>query len=85
MNQFSKADEDARDEQVARARVARAEMVRSFIVSGEYRGRFAGDASRGNDPNPTQVAAAKLPDWLAVPAYLARHFINETFGNLFGV
>ena len=37
-----------RDEPVALARVRRAEMVRAFIISGEYRGRFAGDASRGN-------------------------------------
>jgi len=40
MNQFSVAGEDVRSEPVARARVQRAEMVRAFIVSGEYRGRF---------------------------------------------
>ncbi|HEY0079881.1 MAG TPA: SBBP repeat-containing protein [Pyrinomonadaceae bacterium] len=40
MNQFSQPGEDVRNEQVARARVQRAEMVRSFIISGEYRQRF---------------------------------------------
>jgi hypothetical protein len=60
MNQFSQAGEDVRNEEVARGRVKRAEMVRSFIVSGEYRGRFGvgGDNTRGVDPNPTQTAAA---------------------------
>jgi hypothetical protein len=40
MNQFSVAGEDVRNEQVALGRVQRAEMVKAFIVSGEYRGRF---------------------------------------------
>jgi hypothetical protein len=40
MNNHSLPGEDVRNEQVARARVQRAEMVRAFIVSGEYRGRF---------------------------------------------
>lgn len=47
MNQFSVAGEDVRDANVALARVKRAEMVKAFLVSGEYRGRFGGDASRG--------------------------------------
>jgi hypothetical protein len=40
MNQFSIAGEDVRSEPVARARAQRAEMVRAFILSAEYRGRF---------------------------------------------
>jgi hypothetical protein len=48
MNNFSAPGEDVRDETVARARVKRAEMVRAFIVSGEYRGRFGLDHTRGN-------------------------------------
>jgi hypothetical protein len=40
--------EDARDETVAIRRVRRAEMVRAFLRSTEYRGRFGGDPSRGN-------------------------------------
>ena len=40
MNQFSVAGENVRDDDVALARVKRADMVESFLVSGEYRGRF---------------------------------------------
>jgi CSLREA domain-containing protein len=40
--------EDVRDDLVALARVRRAEMVRAFLRSAEYRGRFGGDPSRGN-------------------------------------
>jgi hypothetical protein len=52
MNQFSVAGEDVRDANVALARVKRAEMVKAFIVSGEYRGRFGGDSSRGQQFGP---------------------------------
>lgn len=40
LDQFSLPGEDVRDERVALTRVRRAEMVKSFLVSGEYRGRF---------------------------------------------
>lgn len=40
MNAFSNPGEDVRNEQVALARVKRAEMVKAFLVSGEYRLRF---------------------------------------------
>lgn len=40
MNQFSQAGEDVRDAQTAFNRMKRAEMVKAFLVSGEYRGRF---------------------------------------------
>ena len=60
MNQFSVAGEDVRDANVALARVKRAEMVKAFIVSGEYRGRFGGDPSAGGQVGP--VAAVK-PGW----------------------
>ncbi len=40
MNQFSVPGEDVRNEQIALGRVQRAEMVRAFILSGEYRSRF---------------------------------------------
>ncbi len=40
LNQFSLLGEDVRDESVARARALRAEMVRAFLLSGEYRQRF---------------------------------------------
>jgi len=47
LNQFTLPGEDARDESVALARVRRAEMVRAFIESAEYRQRFGG-ATSGN-------------------------------------
>ena len=40
MNAFSSPGEDVRDEAVALARVRRAEMVRAFVTSIEYRRRF---------------------------------------------
>lgn len=40
LNQFSLPGEDLRDERVALNRVKRADMVKSFIDSGEYRIRF---------------------------------------------
>ena len=40
LNEFTLPGEDVRDERVAISRVRRAEMVRSFLVSGEYRHRF---------------------------------------------
>lgn len=40
MNQFSVPGENVRDDDVALNRVKRADMVKSFIISGEYRGRF---------------------------------------------
>lgn len=40
MNQVSLPGENLRDDDVALARVKRADMVKSFIVSGEYRARF---------------------------------------------
>jgi len=40
MNSFSVAGEDVRNEEVARRRVQRAEMVRAFLLATEYRGRF---------------------------------------------
>jgi hypothetical protein len=40
LNQFSQAGEDIRDAQTALNRMKRAEMVKAFLISGEYRGRF---------------------------------------------
>lgn len=40
LNQFTVPGENVRDDSVALNRVKRAEMVKSFLVSGEYRGRF---------------------------------------------
>ncbi len=40
LNEFSLPGEEVRNESVALGRVRRAEMVKAFLVSGEYRGRF---------------------------------------------
>ncbi len=45
LDQFSAPGEDVRNETVALGRVRRAEMVKAFLVSGEYRERFAGSAT----------------------------------------
>ena len=55
LNSFSRPGENVRDERVALARVRRAEMVRAFIVSLEYRGRFAGSSDQGNQQGPQQT------------------------------
>ncbi len=47
LDQFTLPGEDARDESVALSRVRRAEMVRAFLLSAEYRGRFQGEPNRG--------------------------------------
>jgi hypothetical protein len=52
MNTFSVPGENVRDEAVALARVRRAEMVRAFIESFEYRRRFHG-APGGNQEGPS--------------------------------
>jgi hypothetical protein len=48
LDSVTTAGEDAHDERIALARIRRAEMVRAFLRSAEYRGRFGGDPSRGN-------------------------------------
>ena len=47
LNSFSQPGEDVRIESVALARAQRAEMVRAFVESAEYRQRFGG-AAGGN-------------------------------------
>ena len=60
MNQFSLPGEDVRDANVALARVKRAEMVKAFLVSGEYRGRFGGSPT-GNQPGGPSEAPDLSP------------------------
>jgi hypothetical protein len=64
MDQFSQPGEDVRIDSVALARVKRAEMVKAFIVSGEYRQRFAGSAS-GNQEG-SRVADDQTAGWFGV-------------------
>jgi hypothetical protein len=70
MNQFSQPGEDVRNEEVARRRVARAEMVRSFIVSGEYRQRFAGSPTgnqQGQSPEASSLTLGYLMEKMVSP------------------
>jgi hypothetical protein len=60
MNSFTQPGEDARDQQVAIARVQRAEMVKAFIVSGEYRVRFFGSTSGNQEAPPDGGFTARL-------------------------
>ncbi|HEY0347136.1 MAG TPA: hypothetical protein VGC60_03175, partial [Pyrinomonadaceae bacterium] len=45
LNSVSQAGEDMRDDTQAQARASRAEMIRAFIESTEYRQRFGGSPS----------------------------------------
>jgi hypothetical protein len=58
MNSFSLPGENVRDETVALRRVRRAEMVRAFIESIEYRERFFGSSSGNQQNGPVQDARA---------------------------
>ena len=81
MNQFSQPGEDVRNESVALGRVKRAEMVKAFIVSGEYRQRFAGS------PTGNQQGAPIEPDRDAESAWSGRlfgEFLRETMTHIIG-
>ena len=58
LNSFSRPGEDMRDDAQAQARVGRAEMVRAFIESAEYRQRFGG-SPEGNQLGPVASAGAE--------------------------
>ena len=57
LDSFTLPGEDARNQHVALDRVRRAEMVRAFLDSTEYRHRF-GDAPEGNQQGLVEVANA---------------------------
>jgi hypothetical protein len=59
LNQFTLPGEDARDESVALARIRRAEMVRAFIESDEYRQRFGGAPSGDQKARKPAVAGKR--------------------------
>ena len=92
LEQFSLPGEDVRDEVVAFSRVQRAEMVRSFLISIEYRERFGGRPS-GNQQSKSDesppVAASKPQEFGSVWRQAALQFfafgdfvlIRELFGT----
>jgi hypothetical protein len=77
MNSFTPAGEDARDDKVALARVRRAEMVRAFIESREYRERFFGAASGNQLAPPEAGLTTRLRNFGVILRY-------AMFGNAFG-
>ena len=84
MNQFSQPGEDVTNESVALSRVKRAEMVKSFLVSKEYRERFQGGADRGNqqgsiamaDPPRNLKEAIARTLWFAFNSPLVKAFMT---------
>jgi hypothetical protein len=82
MNQFSLPGEDMRDGNVALARVKRADMVKAFVVSGEYRGRFGGEPSSGEQFGP--VAFVRPETWPESIQTAIRLSLPEVFTRLFG-
>src|SRR5205814_10030589 len=66
LNSVSLPGEDMRDDSQALTRVRRAEMVRAFIESIEYRQRFGG-APTGNQQGPAQVADTRAKSWRDAP------------------
>jgi hypothetical protein len=75
LDSFTQPGEDARDPAVALRRAQRAEMVKSFIVSGEYRQRFSGSQS-GNQQASAGASSGQQGNWrtvwLAVKSALAQ-------------
>jgi hypothetical protein len=82
MNQFSQPGEDMRDPNAAFARVKRAEMVKAFIVSFEYRGRFGNDPSRGTQFG--SIALARPEHWRESLQTAIRLSLPEVFARVFG-
>ncbi len=84
MNQFSQPGEDVTNESVALSRVKRAEMVKAFLVSAEYRERFQGGSNRGNqqgsiamaDPARNLKEAIARTLWFAFNSSLVKAFMT---------
>ncbi len=61
INAFSQPGEDVRNDQVALARVKRAEMVKAFLASGEYRLRFGAGVPPPVGSNSPDALKMKSP------------------------
>jgi len=85
LNQFSEPGENVRDETVAVRRVRRAEMVRAFIESIEYRQRFQGAPGgnqSGNEPEaflPRTTDPARKETWRDELARAAPFMFDPVF------
>jgi len=81
LNQFSQPGEDVRNESVALNRVKRAEMVKAFIVSGEYRERFAGSPTGNQQGAPIESDSDATGAW---NRSLFGDFLRESVTQIFG-
>jgi hypothetical protein len=82
LNSFSQPNEDMRDDSQAFTRVQKAEMVRAFIESAEYRQRFGGAASGNQSGAPVQGGALKGGGWREGLARAAPFIFGPTFTRL---
>ncbi|HKG14604.1 MAG TPA: hypothetical protein VKB12_14855, partial [Pyrinomonadaceae bacterium] len=88
LNQFSQPGENVRDETVAIRRVRRAEMVRAFIESVEYRQRFHGAPGGNQSGNESEAFLRLITDparketWGDDLARAAPFLFDTTFGRL---
>jgi Calx-beta domain len=80
LNSVSQPGEDMRNDAQAQARVQRAEMVRAFIESTEYRQRFFGSPS-GNQQG-VEVLARAGDTWRDELARAAPFILNPVFNRL---
>lgn len=78
LNTFSQPGEDMRDDSQALARAQRAEMVRAFIESIEYRERFFGSANGNQIASPAENAREQVPSFRKLFNATLRYFV---FGN----
>jgi hypothetical protein len=82
LNSFSQPGEDMRNDAQAQARVARAEMVRAFIESAEYRQRFGGAPGGNQSGDPVQGGALRGNSWTDGLARAAPFLFNPSLTQL---
>jgi hypothetical protein len=78
LNQFSLPNEDVHDETVALKRVQRAEMVKAFLISIEYRQRFGGSPS-GNQQSAPPEESVGSNSWTSG---LFGEFLRQTLAQI---
>ncbi|HEY8184471.1 MAG TPA: Calx-beta domain-containing protein [Pyrinomonadaceae bacterium] len=87
LNQFSQPGEDVRNESVALGRVKRAEMVKAFIISGEYRQRFGGSPTGNQQGGPIESEPGGLSIWSqgVLGDFLRQTLAQVLAGTAYGV
>src|SRR5207237_4851821 len=82
LNNFSLPGEDMRNDSQAQARVQRAEMVRAFIESIEYRQRFGGSPTGNQQPSSVEGAQLWQTNWRNSLARSAPFLFDHVFTRL---